>query len=182
MTSRGRLTRATKNDRIRILVFFHHISRLTDRAPRLNAVACPAITSVLSTSRSILSPRPCSDTLHRYFSLWFLRTDWTAQSTPSFRSTSPRALVLGPRSPSSTHTFHVALMFIKFFLTHAVEVVPGLLYLYYLICHWPMLHCISLYYYPLSRHIRISLSFGFLECDEPLNAPLLTVECLYHHQ
>jgi len=53
----GKLTRATIHDKIRILVFFHHISRLTARAPLLNSVAWPAMTSVLSTSRSILSPR-----------------------------------------------------------------------------------------------------------------------------
>ena len=49
-------TKPAKTDRPSTFLFFHHICLRTVRAPLLKAVACPAMTSVLSTSNSILSP------------------------------------------------------------------------------------------------------------------------------
>lgn len=52
-----RLTTPTTPVKAVILTFFHHCCLLTVLAPLLKAYACPANVSVLSTSRSSLSPR-----------------------------------------------------------------------------------------------------------------------------
>ena len=67
------LTRATITHSANTFLSFHHICLLTLRAPLLNAVACPAIASVLSTSNSILSPllRICSTFWTMISLTWF---------------------------------------------------------------------------------------------------------------
>ena len=65
-------TKPTRTDRPNTFLSFHHICLRTVRAPLLKAVACPAMTSVLSTSNSILSPllKICSTFCTMIFLTW----------------------------------------------------------------------------------------------------------------
>lgn len=79
---RWQLTSATITKRPTVFLFLHHIWRRMLRAPLLNAVACPAITSVLSTSNSIRSPllRICS-TFWTIMSLAWVNSDCARASS-----------------------------------------------------------------------------------------------------
>jgi hypothetical protein len=70
-------------------VFFHHIWRRAARAPRRNAVAWPAIASVLSTRSSMRSPREriCS-------TFWTMMSRTCASSACARPSSSPGGAVL----------------------------------------------------------------------------------------
>ena len=98
-----KLTRATITQIAITFVFFHHICLLTLRAPLLNAVACPAMTSVLSTSSSILSPllRICS-TFCTMMSLTWFNSVWARVSSSTGGAVLyvwTRASIVGPNVP-----------------------------------------------------------------------------------
>lgn len=99
------LTKPTRIDRPSVFLSFHHICLLTVRAPLRKAVAWPAMTSVLSTNRSILSPllRICSTFWTMMSFTWFnsfcARVSWSEGGAVLYVCIN--ADIVGPKYPCS---------------------------------------------------------------------------------